>query len=254
MDATAHRDSAVEALAARNYQAAGDAYTRAGRAGLADPRSDESLDPFSPDKRGWVGRGLQYLCIAAIAYRVAGRNSRATYRGVEGAAAARDLRTALTEPVQQALLTEFVGDFHIAGNLSGARDVYTDAEDRYEQAAPEDPMTWATTPLFEAANTVIQQVARGPANGEIAVQWDDLHGPDPNDSGPYLAHRANYKARRLPSLVTKVIDENYLAAPRGTTEYNNDDYRCPECSSTDVNWTGGSIFCMRCSTPVERRS
>lgn len=251
MQAETHRDTAVQALAERDYRAAGDAYTRAGRAGLAEPRED--LDPFAPDEKGWVGRGLQYLCVAAVAYRVAGLGSRATYRAVEGTAAARDLRSVWTEPVQRALLTEFVGDFHVAGDLSGASEVYEDAAERYEAAAPDDPLDWATTPLFEAATTVIQQVARGPADGEIAVQWDDLHGPDPNDPGSYLAHRASYKARRFPSLVVRVVEEGYLAAPRGTTEYGNDDHRCPECGSTDVNWTGGTILCMRCSAPVKRR-
>ena len=253
MQAETHRDRAIEALAERDYRAAGDAYTRAGRAALADPRGDEGLDPFAPDEKGWVGRGIQYLCVAAVAYRVAGHDSRATYRAVEGTAATRDLRAVWTEPVQRALLTEFVGDFHVAGGLSGAADVYEDATGRYEGAAPADPLDWATTPLFEAATTVIQQVARGPANGEIAVQWDDLHGADPNEPGPYLAARARYKSRRFPSLVERVVSEHYLAAPRGTTEYDNDDYRCPACSSTDVNWTGGSILCMRCSAPVERR-
>jgi hypothetical protein len=248
-----HRDAAIEALADRDYRAAGDAYTRAGRAALADPRGEDGPDPFAPDERGWVGRGLQYLCVAAVAYRVAGLDSRATYRAVEGTAATRDLRTVWTDPVQRACLTEFVGDFHVAGGLNGANEVYEDAAERYREAAPDDPMTWATTPLFEAANTVVQQVARGPANGEIAVQWDDLHGSDPNDPGRYLAHRATYKARRFPSLVATVVGEGYLAAPRGTTEYDNATYRCPACGSTDVNWTGGSILCLRCSTRVEER-
>ncbi|MFC7227678.1 hypothetical protein N0B31_09715 [Salinirubellus salinus] len=253
MRAEHHRDTAIEALADRDYRAAGDAYTRAGRAALADPRGADGPDPFAPDEKGWVGRGLQYLCVAAVAYRVAGLDSRATYRAVEGAAAARDLRTVWAEPVQRACLTEFVGDFHVAGGLGGASDVYADAAERYEAAAPDDPMTWATTPLFEAANTVIQQVARGPANGEIAVQWDDLHGADPNDPGPYLAHRATYKARRFSSLVATVVDEGSLAAPRGTTEYDNATYRCPSCESTDVNWTGGSVLCLRCSARVAER-
>jgi hypothetical protein len=113
-------------------------------------------------------------------------------------------------------------------------------------------MSWATRPLFEAAALPIKQVARGPADGEIAVGWDDLHGPDPNDPGAYLAHRARYKARRFPELAATVLREGYLAAPRGTTEYGNDVFTCPECGSNDVNWTGESTLCMRCSAPMER--
>jgi hypothetical protein len=264
MRAEHHRNSAIAALGDRDYRTAGDAYTRAGRVALADPR--EELDPFEPDEKGWVGRGLQYLCLAAVAYRVAGQDSRATYRSVEGAAAARDLRTVWTEPVQRACLTEFVADFHVAGGMGDAGDVYGDAKRRYEESAsprdadsqagdPRDdalaePMTWATTPLFDAANVVIQQVARGPADGEIAVNWEDLHGSDPNDPGAYLAHRATFKTSRFPSLVSQVVSEGYLAAPRGTTEYNNEQFRCPECDSRHVNWAGESVLCLRCSAPV----
>jgi hypothetical protein len=245
-----YRDDAVSHLAARSYGAAGDAYTRAGRHHLADPRENE-LDPFAPDPKGWVGAGLADLCIAAVCYRLAGADTRATYRAVEGAAAARDFRTVLEEPVQRACLTEFAADCQVAGGMDAA-DGYEDAADRYEADPVDDPVAWATTPLFEAANLPIKQVARGPANGEIAVQWDDLHGPDPNDRGPYLAYRARYKARRFPQLVDTVLREGYLAAPRGTTEYGNDVFTCPSCGSSDVNWTGESTLCMRCSTPVER--
>lgn len=247
-----HRDAAVSALAGREYLAAGDAYTRAGRRHLADPRPDQDLDPFAPDPKGWVGAGLADLCLAALCYRLAGRDSRATYRGVEGAAAARDLRTVFEEPVQRACLTEFVADCQVAGGLEGADAVYEDAASRYEADPVGDPVAWATTPLFESANLPIKQVARGPADGEIAVGWDDLHGPDPNDPSPYLAYRARYKARRFPELITTVLREGYLAAPRGTTEYGNDVFTCPDCGSNDVNWTGDEVLCMRCSTPMER--
>lgn len=245
-----HRDTAVAALGTRSYEAAGDAYSRAGRSVLADPRDE--IGPFEEDPKGWVGRALQFLCLGTIAYRLAGADSRATFRGVEATAATRDLRAICTEPIQRAVLTELVADMHVAAGLDGADSIYDDAATRYEQTAPDDPMGWATTPLFEAANVVIQQVARGPANGEIAVNWEDLHGADPNEPGAYLAHRARYKRRRFPSLVEKVLETSYLAAPRGTTEYGNSEFRCPECRSRDVNWTGDSILCMRCSHPVDR--
>lgn len=64
-----------------------------------------------------------------------------------------------------------------------------------------------------------EQVARSTADGEIAVTWEDLHGADPDDSGAFLAHRASYKRQRFPSLVGRVLSDGYLAAPRGTTAY-----------------------------------
>jgi len=47
-----------------------------------------------------------------------------------------------------------------------------------------------------------------------------------------------------------VVDDGYLAAPRGTTAYNTEQYQCPNCGSSDVNWTADSILCLRCSTPM----
>ena len=85
-----HHDAAVDALAAREYERAGDRYTRGGRRVLADPRED--LDPFAPDEKGWIGQGLQHLLGATVAYRVAGVDGRATQRAVEafGATVHRD--------------------------------------------------------------------------------------------------------------------------------------------------------------------
>ena len=245
-----HHDAAVAALAAREYERAGDEYTRAAWRVLADPR--EGGGPF--DEKGWVGAGLRHLVVAAVAYRVAGRDGRATRRGVEGVAVARDLRESFDRPVQQACFAEFVADFRVVGDLDGAEAAYEDAAAAYREAgdAVEDPSYWTTTPLFQAAAAPLKQVARGPADGEIAVDWDALHGSDPSATGDFLAYRADYKRRRFPGLVERVVDDGYLAAPRGTTEYDNANHECPACGSTDVNWAGDDVLCLRCSTPVER--
>jgi len=113
------------------------------------------------------------------------------------------------------------------------------------------PRRRTTTPLFEAAAATIKQVARGQANGEIAVEWADLHGPDPSRPGDFLAHRARFKKQRFAGLVEKAVADGHLAAPRGTTEYGNETRRCPNCGSNDVNWAGTDVLCMRCSTPTE---
>jgi len=248
-----HRAVAVGALAARDYAAAGDAYTRAAWDRLAEPR--DGLSPFEADERGWVGRPLQRLATAGVCYRVAGRADRATSRGREGAAVARDLEHGLTEPAQRACLREFAADFHAIGGLDGVGEAYEAAEDAYRDAADSvDAVdTLTTTPLFQAGADLLRQVARGPANGEIAVPWEKLHGPDPDDIGGFLAHRARFKGQRFPSLLERVADDGYLAAPRGTTEYNNANFRCPDCGSTDVNWVANHTLCLRCSTPMDER-
>jgi hypothetical protein len=247
-----HHDAAVDALAAREYEAAGNRYTRGGRRVLADPRPD--LDPFEPDEKGWIGQGLQQLLAAAVAYRVAGADPRATQRAVEGIAATRDFQRVLDAPGQGACLAEFVADFRVAGDLDGAEAAYDDAADRYASVGDEidSPQALATTPLFGAAAATIKQVARGQANGEIAVEWEDLHGSDPSRPGDFLAHRARFKRQRFAGLVERAVEDRHLAAPRGTTEYGNESHRCPNCGSNDVNWAGTGVVCLRCSTPTER--
>jgi len=247
-----HRDAAIAALADRRYEAAADRYTRSGRRLLADPRSD--VGPFDDDEKGWVGRGLEALVVATLAYRVAGRPERATRRAVEGVAVAQDLRSTLDRPVQAACLTEVVADCRAAGGLADAAATYEDAAAAYRDCgdAVDDPQYWGTTPLFEAAAAPLKQAARGPANGEIAVTWEDLHGDDPSDPGPFLARRATVKRQRFPALVERVVGEGDLAAPRGTTAYGNDAFRCPHCGSNDVNWVGDDELCLRCSRPLDR--
>jgi hypothetical protein len=244
----------VAALSERAAEHAGDEFTRAAWLSLADPRPAEELSPFDDDDRGWVGEGLRWLVVAAVAYRVAGRDARASRRGVEGIAVARDLQTSLSHPAQRACLDEFVADYRVAAGMDDADAAYRTAEDAYREAgdAVDDPTRLATSPLFRAAAAPIGQVARGPANGEIAVEWDDLHGADPSDPGAFLARRATYKRQRFPSLLARVVDAGRLAAPRGTTEYGNESFQCPDCGSTDVNWTAGLTLCLRCSAPMER--
>ena len=242
-----HREAAVGALAAGEYLEAGDEYTRAGWRVLADPRPD--VETFEIGDHGWVGAGLAHLVVAVVCYRVGGSNARATRRAVAGVAEAEELSAAADHPAQRACFLEFVGDFRAAAGLDGAGDAYDEAADAYRAAggAIEEPQRWTTTPLFQAAAAPLKQVARGPANGEIAVEWDDLHGPDPSDPDAFLAARPSYKRRRFPSLVDRVAEAGKLAAPRGTPEYDTDHHRCPACGSTDVNWIENHVLCLRCS-------
>ncbi len=246
-----HVATAVAALSARSYELAGDEYSRAAWRVLAEPRDSQS--PFAADERGYVGVAVQYLVTSAICYRIAGHDSRATHRGVEGVAVARDLQHALSQPVQQACLDELVADCRVAGGLDGVAAAYETAADAYRAASDsiESPQAVATTPLFEAAATPIKQLARSLADGEIAIKWEDLHGSDPAAAGDFLAHRPRYKHQRFQGLLQGAIDEGFLAAPRGTTEYATDHHRCPGCGSTDVNWFADSVLCLRCSRSTE---
>ncbi|MEF8813525.1 MAG: hypothetical protein V5A55_06870 [Halovenus sp.] len=246
-------EHAVAALACRTYDTAGDYFARAAWQALATPRPDHN--PFDADEKGWVGKGIRDLVTSTICYRVAGRPDRAAHRGTEAGAVAADLQATLEHPAQRACLQELVADARLAGGLDGGADAYSDAAEAYRAAAGsvDDPQRWGTTPLFEAAATPLQQVARSTANGEIAIAWEDLHGADPAAPGRFLAHRATLKRQRFPTLLESVVEAGYLAAPRGTTEYNNATYRCPDCGSNDVNWVADSVLCMRCSAPVERQ-
>jgi hypothetical protein len=248
-----HHEDAVAAIADRRYEPAGDALARAAWQTLARPRPDQN--PFDADEKGWVGEGVQHLLTSAVCYHVAGRPDRAASRGAEAEAVATDLKTALAHPAQQACLRELVADARLVGGPEDAADAYEDAADAYREAAGsvDDPHDWSTTPLFQAAATPLRQVARSTANGEIAVSWEDLHGSDPAAPGRFLAHRATLKRQRFPTLLDAVVADGYLAAPRGTTEYNSATYQCPRCGSNDVNWVSENVLCLRCSTPSKRQ-
>lgn len=248
-----HRDNAIEALANRRYERAGNQYTRDAWQLLETPKPGH--EPFAADEKGWIGRALQSLSIAAVAYRIAGVSERATHRAVEGIAIARDLESVLGRPGQQGCLQEIIADFRVVGAVGEPTTAYDEATAHYERASEEidSVQALATTPLFQAAAGTIQQVARSTADGEIAVGWDDLHGSDPSQPGAFLASRVRFKRARLPTLLQSVLDAGFLAAPRGTTEYNNEQFRCPACDSTDVNWTGNSTLCLRCSREMERQ-
>jgi len=241
----------VAALSNRNYMTAGDAYTRAGWDTLVEPRPGTT--PFDIGTKGWVGNGLTSLIVATLCYRVADERATARRRAIEAAAISRDLADRATNPGQTACFTEFTADSHVAGDLSGASEVYDEAREAYETAADtvDDAGAMSVTPLFRAAAAPLKQVARTLANGEIAIEWDDLHGPDPSEPGSFLGARAAYKKRRFPGLLERLVDEGYLAAPRGTTEYATDHHQCPFCDSRDVNWIHEQTLCLRCSRPTD---
>lgn len=271
-----HRDEATVALIDRDVERAADTYTRAAYGTLAGFENEgEDRDPLGPNAR-WAGYGLSYLLLAGACYRAVGKADRAAARCREGIAIARDLRAAvLSGPLDRACCGEFVGDFETVGNIDtdggssgaddggngnddgnasgndadGDEDGYDRAIAAYASSEIDDPMSWATSPMAEAARRGPQQLAR---NTPHSFNWDELHGSDP-DSASYLVHRPRFKRSRLPAAVSHVADVGYVHPPRGSTEHNNATWRCPECDRSEVNWIAGETICLDCSVRMEEK-
>lgn len=246
--ANPHRETAVSALVDEDWPAAGDAYTRAAHRSLGD--GEHGGDVLDPDSRDRPANGLASLLTASLCYRVAGIEDRARFRALTAAPLAMDFREHVRSGVARAVCQEFVAD---AAVLRGATDTASDAYDRaerlYHDHAPADPLDAATEPIFEAANRLILHASR---NTGYDLEWDDLHGDDP-ESPSYLAHRATVKGERLPKIVDAVERAGFLHVPRGSTEYNNSSFRCPDCGGHDVNYISGETVCLDCSVRVDYR-
>jgi hypothetical protein len=244
-----HRDAGITALVDRRFDRAGDRYSQAAYAELAE-REGKGRDTFDPEGRGWVGYALGALAVSAVAYRVAGADDRARNRALQGALIAVDQRDHVRSDVLAAGCQEFVGDFRaIAGKQEAAGKAYDRAAAAYENAdlGEDDPLDWSTAPLLHAAADTIAHLSR---NTSAAVEWDDLHGSDPS-TVEYLAHRPRFRKRRMPAVLRAVDEAGRLHPPRGTTEHNSDDWVCPDCSTNEVNWIGGEVVCLDCSTRLD---
>jgi hypothetical protein len=245
--ANPHRETAVSALVDEDWRGAGDAYTRAAHRALGDGDDGDVLAPSARDR---PADGLASLLTASLCYRVAGLTDRARFRALTAAPLAMDFREYVRSGVARAVCQEFVAD---AAVLRGATDTAGEAYDRaaslYHEHTPSDPLDVSTDPIFEAANRLILHASR---NTGLDVEWDDLHGTDPDDAS-YLAHRATFKRERFPRIVDAVEGAGFLHVPRGSTEYNNGTYRCPDCDGHDVNYVGGETVCLDCSVRVETR-
>ena len=246
--ADTHRETAVSALVDEDWHAAGDAYTRAAHRALGD--GEYGGDVLDPDARDRPADGLASLLTAALCYRVAGLDDRARYRALTAAPLAMEFRDYVRSGVARAVCQEFVADAAVLrGATDSASDAYDRAEALYHDHAPADPLDAATDPIFQAANRLLLHASRNTGHD---TEWDDLHGADPA-SPSYLAHRAAVKRTRLPRVVDAVDRDGFLHVPRGSTEYNNSTYRCPDCRGHDVNYVGGETVCLDCSVRVERR-
>lgn len=240
-----HRDRAIRALSRAEYTAAGDDYTLAAYGGLSGLEG-RRREAFDPDAHGWVGYPLAALFLAGVCYRVAGADDRARNRAGQGILVASDQRDhVLDHPVERAACHEWVGDFRsVAGDADRADAAYGRALDGYAAADPDAPAQWTTRPLLQPGTDVVRQLSR-----PDDLDWGDLHGSGGTDA---LAHRIRFKRSRLRSLVGARVDEGHLFAPRGSTEYGVDGFRCPECGANDVNYVAETVLCLRCNASVER--
>jgi hypothetical protein len=239
-----HRERAISALIDRNWHDAADAYTLAAHRDLGEGRGWNVLDPGTRER---PAHGLSFLTQAALCYRLADADDRACLRSMTALPLAIDGRDHVREGVARAVCQEFVGDARaVIGRTEKATAAYERAATSYREQSPADPLDAAGTPLFSAANRLTLHISR---NTGTEVRWDDLHGSDPTEAD-YLAHRAVYKRKHLPRIVDAVLDAGRVHVPRGTTEYNNDNFRCPDCGSRDVNWVADETVCLHCSVRV----
>lgn len=239
-----HRETAVTALIDKHWHEAADAYTLAAHRDFGDGQSWSVLDPGTRER---PAHGLSFLTQAALCYRLAGADDRARLRSMTALPLAIDSRDHVHEGVGRAVCQEFIGDARaVIGRTEKATEAYERAARLYRDNTPDKPLDAAGGPLFSAANRLILHASR---NTGTEVRWDDLHGPDPTGT-EYLAHRAAYKRNHLPRIAGIVLDAERLHVPRGTTEYDNDNFRCPDCGKRDVNWVAGETVCLYCSVRV----
>ncbi|PSQ43154.1 hypothetical protein BRD17_06810 [Halobacteriales archaeon SW_7_68_16] len=247
-----YRDAAIRALAEDRYDRAADRYTMAanaefaglqgsGRAALPTDRPGET----PPEGYGWVGEALARYLLAAVCYRLAGAESRARNRALAGELVATDQRAVLDDPALRAACHEFAGDLRVVGDRDGAGEAYDRAIAGYEAAEVDDPGAFTARPMMQAGTDAILQLSR-----PDDLAWDDLHGSDP---AGMMRRRVEFKRSRLPSLVAARLDAGKLFAPRGSTEYDNGTYRCPECGANDINHVASAVLCLRCNATIEEK-
>ena len=240
-----HRDRAIRALSTHAYADAGDEYTLAAYGGLAGLEG-RRREAFDPDDAGWVGYPLAALFLAGVCYRIAGADDRARNRAGQGILVAGDQREhVLNHAVERAACHEWTGDFRsLAGDADRAAAAYDRAADGYAAADPDAPAEWTTRPLLQAGTDAVLQLSR-----PDDLDWGDLHGSSGSDA---LGHRVRFKRSRLPSLLQVRVDDGQLFAPRGSTEYSVDAFRCPDCGANDVNYVAETVLCLRCNAAVDR--
>ena len=242
MDTTGldHRDRAVRLLATERFDEIAEAYTMGAYGTLA---GYEGFERTMTDERSSVGDGLRHLLLAGVCARLAGDDARARNRALQGVLVATDHRRQ-ADGVDAAACDEWIGHLRtLAGSDEKAAEAYDRAADGYESAAPADPAQTTTRPLLQAGTDLLTQLSR-----PDDAAWDEIHG----DGSDALARRVRFARASLSGYLEARQREGHLHAPRGSTEYGNSSYRCPECRSNDINHVAGTVLCLRCDARTER--
>jgi hypothetical protein len=238
-----HADRAVRALAAGTWRTAATQYTLAAYGTLAGHEGfrREAFDPDRPS----AGTGICHLLRAAVCQRLVGGDDAARNRAMQGALLAVDQRRE-RDGVDRAACDELLGHCRsLAGDAERANAAYDRAADGYAAADVDDPAGATTRPLLQAGTDLLTHVSR-----PNDVAWDDIHGT----GSDALARRVRFARSRLREFVDARVADGTLYAPRGSTEYGVDRFRCPECGASDVNYVAETVLCLRCNAVTEERS
>ncbi|ERG98452.1 MAG: hypothetical protein J07HQX50_02492 [Haloquadratum sp. J07HQX50] len=242
---TPNRDHAIEALASRDYLEAGNYYMRSAYARLSG-ESERGRDLFTSEGGNWSGYALESMLLATVCSQIAGNESRARGRAGQGILIASDLRdTVLSQLGLQAGCEEWVGLFRAVTQKSErANAAFERAETRYGSVESSEKVELTTEPLLQASERALRQISR-----PDDFQWDDMHGSAPSNA---LSRRIQFIRSRVPTFMKSRLDAGHLHAPRGSTEYGNEKFRCPDCGSHDINYVADTVLCLRCDTPTNR--
>ncbi|MFB6117930.1 hypothetical protein [Halosegnis sp.] len=234
-----HADRAVRLLGSERHREVADAYTLAAYGTFA---GSERFGRTLTDDRTSAGDGLRYLLLAGVCLRLAGDQAGARNRALQGVLVATDYRRRV-DGIDAAACHEWVGHLRALVDDEEASDAYDRALAGYEAANPADPAGATTRPLLQAGTDLLTQLSR-----PDDAAWDDIHG----DGSSALTRRVRFARARLPEYVAAREREGHLHAPRGSTEYSNDGYRCPECGASDINHVADTVLCLRCDAATKR--
>lgn len=240
-----HAALAILALADERFDLAADRYSLSAYGTLAGAEN-RHREAFDTDHAGWAGFAVCDLLRAAVCHRIAGATDRARNRAGQAILVVGDQRDhVVASAVDRAACHELVGVARaITGDAEQASAAFDRATAGYESADVDDGFRATTRPLLQAGTDLVTHLSR-----PDDVEWDEIHGPNRDEA---LLRRVRFVRNRIGSMADARVEAGKLHAPRGSTEYGNANYRCPECGSNDINHVAETVLCLRCSAESER--
>lgn len=189
VDSTKLRKRADELRSERNYEPAGEKFTQASYAALAETQGKISAEATH------VGIGLYCLLGASVCFAVEDKADRSENRCRQGVLITDDLRENGTKyDAQRGLLFEFRGDFELIGDLGAPEKSYEKAKGYY--SSYNSPVGWSGEPIFDWNYAFFAHMAKA-ADHQIK---------DPENVHSYLNKRIDYKCSHFPSIVCTVLE------------------------------------------------